>query len=161
MMRTHSEHDRAAFPGVSLSELDPALTRASHRVIGAARDVHVALGPGHAQETYQRALLAELAALGITAKSDVPLAVLYKGLEVGTITAPLLIEERFVVQVLGQAREVTPGQRLAMRAVLRAGGLELGLIMNFGHRLLKDGLVRVINLDKLRPASRDEQEEHA
>ena len=46
-------------------------------------------------------------------------------------------------------REIGSHERNALRAQLRAADVELGLIINFGERRLKDGLVRVLNPDKL------------
>ena len=50
---------------------------------------------------------------------------------------------------------MSPAQIATHSAPLRAAELELGLIINFGQRRLKDGLVRVLNPDALR---KDEEE---
>ncbi len=59
---------------------------------------------------------------------------------------------------MAEQREVRPHERTALRAELRAADLELGLVINFGERRLKDGLVRVLNPDKLNElhSSRDD-----
>jgi hypothetical protein len=63
--------------------------------------------------------------------------------------ADLFIAERFLVTVLAKPGEVGSYERAQLRAQLRAADVELGLIINFAGRLLKDGLVRVLNPDKL------------
>ena len=135
--------------GIPLSDLDPALTSISHKVIGCARDVHVALGPGYDQSCYMAALQAEMTAQGVKFKTNHVLDVKYKDAKVGTTTADLFIEERFIVTVLARYGEVGTNERSALRAQLKSADLELGLIINFGGRLLKDGLVRVLNVEKL------------
>lgn len=135
--------------GLPLSELDPQLTATSHKVIGAARDVHMGIGPGFDRAVYLSALSAELSAQGISHRVNAELSVNYKGQRVGSTVADLFIAERFLVTVLAKPGEVGSYERAQLRAQLRAADVELGLIINFAGRLLKDGLVRVLNPDKL------------
>lgn len=135
--------------GIPLSDLDPELTQASHKVIGCARDVHVALGPGYDADVYLEAMKHELTAGGIRFKSREPIEIRHRDARVGEIRPDLLVEDRFIVEVLAQPREIGGYERARLRAQLRAADVELGLIINFAGRLLKDGLVRVLNLEKL------------
>lgn len=152
--RSHHHDDRR---GVPLAELDAALTDVSRRVIGCAINVHRALGPGFAEEVYANALMAELAAEGIAHKAGHAIPVTYKDKPVGQTVADLFVDDRFIVEVMARCGEIGSAERSALRAQLRAADLELGLIINFGERRLKDGLVRVLNPDKLN-ALRDEEE---
>ncbi|MCA3006427.1 MAG: GxxExxY protein [Planctomycetaceae bacterium] len=140
--------------GVPLSELDPALTAISHKVIGASRDVHMALGPGYDASVYRQALMMELKNVGVDFVPGHSFEIRYKDHVVGSCLADLFIANRFVVVVMARPGEVSSADRVALRSVLKAGGLELGLIINFAGRLLKDGLVRVLNPDKI-PSLRD------
>ncbi|MBC7834506.1 MAG: GxxExxY protein, partial [Phycisphaerales bacterium] len=135
--------------GTPLAELDPALTDVSRKVIGAAIEVHRALGPGFTRDVYGNALKSEIEALGIRYREAHPVPVMYKDRKVGERTADLLIDERFIVELVAQRGEIGGTERAALRALLRAADLELGLIINFAERRLKDGLVRVLNPDKL------------
>lgn len=135
--------------GTPLSDLDPALTEVSRRVIGAAIEVHKALGPGYPEIAYTNALRVELDAAGIAYHADARLPVQYKDKEVATTTADLFVDNRFIVEVMAHTGEVGSAERSGLRAQLRAADVELGLIINFGERRLKDGLVRVLNPDKL------------
>ncbi len=142
--------------GLPLSELDPALTEVSRKVIGAAIEVHKALGPGFSEGVYMAALQDELSGLGVTFKADHSVPVNYKGKAVGSAKADLFVDSRFLVDVMAERREVGGSERSALRSVLRAADLELGLIINFGERRLKDGLVRVLNPDKLNLTRHDD-----
>jgi GxxExxY protein len=135
--------------GIPLSDLDPNLTQISHKVIGCARDVHISIGPGYDRAVYLEALKQEMQAQAINFKVNHPFEVKYKDRVVGHAPATLFIEDKFLVEVLATPGEVGGTERTALRARLRAADLTLGLIINFAGRLLKDGLVRVLNVDKI------------
>ena len=135
--------------GIPLSDLDPATTEASRKAIGASIEVHKALGPGYGAEVYANAVRMELEALGVTYKLNQSLPVTYREKQVGTVTVPMLVEDRFVLEIMSRPGEVSTHERLAVRAQLKAANLDLGLIVNFAERRLKDGLVRVVNVEKI------------
>lgn len=135
--------------GIPLSELDPTLTDFSKKVIGASIDVHKALGPGYDKATYLAALGSEMKALGLNFKTGHNFDVKYKDARVGSIGCDLFVEERFLVEVLARPGDVNTSDRLGLRAKLKAANLDLGLCINFAERRLKDGLVRVLNIDKI------------
>lgn len=141
--------------GLPLSELDPALTAVSHKVIGCARDVHMNLGQGYDKKAYVEAMKQEMTSQAIPFQSDVTLTVKYKGNAVGTTTADLFIDNRFLIEIMSHPGEVDSWQRLQLRSKLKAADVELGLILNFGGRLLKDGLVRVLNPEKIKALKGD------
>lgn len=135
--------------GTPLSELDPALTEVSRKVIGCAIEVHMDLGPGYDESVYLNALRIELDAEGVTYKPQHVFDVYFDEKVVGKTTADLWVADRFIVEVMARPGEIGSHERNALRAQLRAADVELGLIINFGERRLKDGLVRVLNPDKL------------
>ncbi len=145
--------------GTPLSDLDPALTEVSRRVIGCAIEVHKGLGPGFEVDVYRAALRKELDDAGVSYQVDHPVPVRYKGQVVGERRADMLIDNRFIIELMAVRMEIGGAERAALRALLRAADLELGLIINFGERRLKDGLVRVLNPDKLN-AMADERDQH-
>ena len=136
--------------GVQLDELDPALTELSRRVIGCAIEVHKELGPGYPWEVYFKSLQIELKAEEIEFKPAHKFEVEFDGEVVGEVVCDLFIGDRFLVKLMAEHTEIATQPRSELRAQLRAADFELGLIINFGERRLKDGLVRVLNPDKLR-----------
>ncbi|CAE7404824.1 fabF [Symbiodinium necroappetens] len=113
-------------PTLRNDELDPALTEVSRSVIGCAIEIHKAIGPGFDEGVYEKALSAELDAEGVDHKLGHDFTIEYRGKEIGTHRVSLFVDDRFVVQVLADDRE-------------------LGLIINFHRRRLKDGgLVRTL-----------------
>lgn len=153
--RHEPDHDGR---GVPLSELDPALTEVSRKLIGCAIEVHKALGPGFDKEVYRGALEVELRAAAVEFKTTHAFPVTYKGERVGERAADLVVADRFVVEILAQRSDIGAGERAGVRALLRAADMELGLIINFAERRLKDGLVRVLNPEKLNIGQQDEDQ---
>jgi GxxExxY protein len=144
---------------VPLDELDPKLTELSRRVIGCAIEVHKELGPGYPREVYEKSLQIELKAEEIPFKPNHAFEVEFDGETVGTVVSDLFIGDRFLVKLMAEHAEIGTQPRSELRAQLRAADFELGLIINFGERRLKDGLVRVLNPDKLRELRGEVDEE--
>jgi GxxExxY protein len=119
--------------------------------------VHKALGPGLPIEMYNKALQIEMKAAGIDHVADRTIDVKYQDKLVGQVVASLFVEDRFIVDLVARPGEVGTGERLQTRAKLRALELELGLIINFAQRRLKDGLVRVLNPDQLKELLEERQ----
>ena len=142
-----------------LSELDPALTEISRKVIGCAIETHKELGPGYPLEIYRAALLYELKHEEVPFEENKSYDVEFDGEVIGSVTADLYTGDRFLVKIMAENYEVGGKERNELRATLRAAELELGLIINFGQRRLKDGLVRVLNPDALRSEEFEDEEE--
>lgn len=143
------DHGGGERRGIPLSDLDPTLTEFSKKVIGASIDVHKTLGPGYDKSCYLAALTSEMKALAMNFKAGHHFDVKYKDQRIGDIACDLFVEDRFLVEVLARPGDVSTADRLALRAKLKAANLDLGLCINFAERRLKDGLVRVLNIDKI------------
>ncbi|MFN0132975.1 MAG: GxxExxY protein [Phycisphaerales bacterium] len=147
--RRGDQRDDRPRRGTPLSELDPALTEVSRKVIGCAIEVHMELGPGYDESVYLNALKIELDAQSVAYKIGHAFDVFFDEHVVGKTVADLWVADRFIVEIMARHGEIGSQERSALRAQLRAADVELGLIINFGERRLKDGLVRVLNPDKL------------
>ncbi len=147
MQNNNNNRGRRSTP---LSDLDPALTEISRKVIGCAIETHKELGPGYPLEIYRAALLYELKHEEVTFEENKSYEVEFDGEVIGSVVADLYAGDRFLVKIMAESYEVGGKERNELRATLRAADLELGLIINFGQRRLKDGLVRVLNPDALR-----------
>jgi GxxExxY protein len=157
--RGYGRNDDRPRRGVPLSELDPALTEVSRKVIGASIEVHKTLGPGFTEETYLNSLRIELDAAGVKYAVRHSFPVSYKGQKVGERAADLYVDNKFLVEVMAEPREIGSLERLTLRSALKCADLELGLIINFAERRLKDGLVRVLNPEKIKSLRGDEEAE--
>ena len=118
----------------------------SNVIIGAAIEVHKELGgPGLLEDIYEEALCYELSLRGIPAQRQVGLPVVYKGKELPKrLVLDILVGEGVIVEVkaVEQYNTIFEAQLLTY---LRLSKRKLGLVINFGEPLLKDGVHRVVN----------------
>jgi GxxExxY protein len=124
----------------------------SHAVIGAAIEVHRALGPGLLESAYEACLRHELAIRGVPFEHQRTLPVHYKGLRLECgFRIDLLVADAVVVEVKA-VEAVLPVHEAQLLTYLRLGGWKLGLLINFNVPVLKDGIYRrVLNLDEPKP----------
>ena len=115
-------------------------------VVGAAIEVHRALGgPGLLESVYEEALVYELELRGLTVQRQMVVPVFYKGKRLSTeLRVDLIVVGRVVVEckAVSAYNSVFESQVLTY---LRQLDLKLGLVINFGERLVKDGIHRVVN----------------
>ena len=115
----------------------------AHATIGAAIEVHRALGPGYLESVYEEALAIELSLRGIAFVRQAEIAIQYKQREVGKGRVDLMIEQRLIVEL--KAVEVLNEIHCAqVISYLRTTGLHLGLLINFNVSILKQGIKRVV-----------------
>lgn len=117
----------------------------SRGVIGAAIEVHRHLGPGLLESTYQVCLAHELALQGIAFTAQAELPVMYKGVRLDFgYRMDLLVADTLVVEVKSAA-SILPIHKAQLLTYLRMGGFRVGLLLNFNERLMKDGILRLVN----------------
>jgi len=113
-------------------------------VDGAVR-VHQELGPGLLESVYEEILAYELTERGLRVARQVPVPVVYRSLrfEIG-FRADLLVESLVVVELKSVA-EISPAHRKQIQTYVRLMNLRVGLLLNFGAALMKNGIVRAVN----------------
>jgi GxxExxY protein len=119
---------------------DDSLT---HRIIGAAIEVHRLLGPGLLESTYEECLCFELATLGISFERQVPLPIVYKSMKLLRAYKPDLLIDKVVIVELKTVDKILPVHEAQLLTYLRLSGLERGLLFNFNSVPLKAGIRRL------------------
>ena len=117
------------------------------RIIGAAIDVHKALGPGLLETVYEECLCYELASKSIKFKRQYRLPIRYKDvyIECG-YRIDILVENRIVLE-LKAVEKLTALHDAQLLSYLKSGGWDIGFLINFNVPLLKQGVKRkVLNL---------------
>jgi GxxExxY protein len=119
------------------------LDELAHEVIGAAIDVHRALGPGFLESIYEAALVRELRVRDIEHDQQVPMPVRYRGELIGEHRLDLLVGGALVIELKAVER-LTAAHVAQTMSYLRAGGFQLGLLLNFHAAAMRDGVRRVV-----------------
>ena len=118
-------------------------------IIGAAIEVHRALGPGLLESSYHYCLARELEIHGIPFKFKWPLPLEYKGLRLRKgYELDLLVAESVIVEVKSVAA-IAPIHEAQLLTYMRLTEVKVGLLMNFNEIVLKNGIRRkVLNLEE-------------
>ena len=113
------------------ANLDPALETLTEKIIGAAFAVSNALGHGFLEAVYKNALAEELSSKGIGVHKEKPFAIHYNGKKVGVYVADVVVDNRVIVE-LKAVDALTRAHSAQVLNYLKASGLPVGLLMNFG-----------------------------
>ena len=105
-------------------------------IIGAAFDVHNALGCGLLEKVYENALAWELGLRGRVVTPQREFKVSYKDKEVGVYYADLVVDDRVVVEVKS-VNDLGDVHRAQILNYLRVSGIKVGLLLNFARPKLK------------------------
>ncbi len=114
-------------------------------VVDAAYQIHTRLGPGLLESVYQAVLLHELRKRGLYVEDEVGVPVIWDEvhLEVG-FRADLIVARKLVLE-LKSVEQVAPVHKKQLLTYLRLTNCRLGLLLNFGAELIKNGIFRVVN----------------
>jgi GxxExxY protein len=102
------------------------------KIIGAAIEVHKLLGPGFLEGIYQQALLHELSLQGFSTEREVGVDIGYKNLTVGHHRIDIIVN-KWIILELKAVNAIARIHFAQMLSYLKATGLEVGLILNFGE----------------------------
>ena len=114
------------------------------KIIGAAIEVHKALGPGLLESAYERCLAYELSLLKIGFERQVPLPLRYKSLPLDCGYRLDFLVENLVVLELKAVERLEAIHEAQMLTYLKLGGWRVGLLINFNVPVLKRGIGRLI-----------------
>ena len=103
----------------------------SGRVIGCAFTVLNTLGAGFLEKVYENALTVELRAVGLAVVQQCSAKVIYKDVVVGEYFPDLLVEDVLLVE-LKTVKALDDMHRMQCTNYLKATGLHLCLLLNFG-----------------------------
>jgi len=114
-------------------------------VVDTAMMIHRKLGPGLLESAYTAILEHELQKHGLHVKREVPVPIVWEDvqLDIG-YRADLIIEDKIIVE-LKSVEQLAPVHKKQLLTYLRVADKRLGLLINFGAALLKDGIRRVAN----------------
>lgn len=117
----------------------------SFKIIGAAIEVHKALGPGLLESAYQECLAYKLLEEGLRVEKEKPMPLVFEEvqMEVG-YRIDLLVEDKVVIE-LKSVEGLTDVHRAQILTYLKLGEYRLGLLINFNVSKLTQGIERFAN----------------
>ena len=117
----------------------------TERIIGAAIEVHKALGPGLLESAYEECLAYEFAVANISFERQVPLPVRYKSVELECGYRLDFLVEKTVVLELKAVEVLHAIYEAQLLTYLRLGGWPVGLLINFNVPVLRKGIKRMVH----------------
>ena len=114
-------------------------------VVDACFKIHTKLGPGLLESVYETILEYELKKRGLKVERQVDIAVAYEGLNFDVGFRADLIVENDVTLELKSVEQTAPVHRKQVLTYLKLTEMKLGLLINFGSPLIKDGIARLVN----------------
>jgi GxxExxY protein len=113
-------------------------------VVNAAFTVHKTLGPGLLENIYEICMAHEMAKRGLGVERQLPVAVVYDGMELDNALRLDLLVERCVVVEIKAVETVLPVHVAQLLTYLKLSGYRLGLLINFNVPTIREGIKRMI-----------------
>ena len=117
----------------------------SRIIVDTAVHVHRALGPGLLESVYLEVMVYELRKRGLEVEKEVPVPVVWEEVkfEVG-FRADIIVGGLVIVE-LKSVESIAPVHKKQLLTYLRLTDKKLGLLINFGAEVIKDGIFRIAN----------------
>ena len=114
-------------------------------IVDAAFQIHKRLGPGLLETVYEVVLAHALKTRGLRVERQVPVAIVFDGIKFNEgFRADLIVEDKVIIE-LKSVEKVIPVHKKQLLTYLRLTDKKLGLLINFGSELIRDGISRVVN----------------
>lgn len=117
----------------------------TEKLIGAAIEVHRAIGPGLLESAYEECLAHELQLRSLNFERQVPLPVAYKGVTLNCGYRLDFLVEKAIVLELKAIDALQPIHEAQLLTYLKLGRWSVGLLINFNVPVLKTGIKRLVN----------------
>lgn len=119
--------------------------RITGEIIDAAIKIHMRLGPGLFESVYETTLAYEVERRGFRVLKQYPLPVVYETIHLARgFRVDLMVEDRVIVEIKS-VDALAPVHTKQLLTYLRLADKRVGLLLNFGAYLMKDGIRRVVN----------------
>jgi len=121
------------------------INQLSSKIIGAAIEVHKALGPGLLESTYEECLCYELDQRGLFFDRQKSLPIVYKGNKLDCGYRLDVVVENAIILELKACEQIEPIHKAQLLTYLKLSSLKLGLLLNFNTPIMREGIVRIVN----------------
>lgn len=116
----------------------------SKEVVDAAFKLHTELGPGLLESVYETLLASDLESRGLHVARQKPIPFEHRGMKFDEgFRADLIVNDLVIIE-LKSVEELHPSHKKQLKTYLKLSRKRLGLLINFGAPLIKDGIHRVV-----------------
>jgi len=117
----------------------------AREVVDAAFQLHKAPGPGLLESAYEVVLASELTKRGLQVERQVPVPIVYgeRRFEEG-FRSDIIVEDKVILE-LKSVDQTAPVHQRRLLTQLRLADKHLGLLINFGAPIIKEGISRIVN----------------
>jgi len=113
--------------------------------VDAAFHIHQELGPGLLESVYEVVLARALEKRGLAVVRQKPVPILYDGIKFDEgFRADIIVQDKLLIE-LKSVESIVPVHKKQLLTYLRLTGKRLGLLINFGSSVIKNGIFRVVN----------------
>ena len=114
-------------------------------IVDVAFKIHSSLGPGLLESVYEVVFFHALRKRGLNVERQVPVPIVYDGIEFEEgFRADLIVEGKVIIEIKS-VEEIALVHKKQLLTYLRLMDKRLGLLINFGAALIKEGISRVAN----------------
>ena len=114
-------------------------------IVDCAYQIHTKLGPGLLESVYETVLARLLERRGLSVARQVPIPIRFEDMEFDEgFRADLIVNGKVIVE-LKSVEKTAPVHRKQVVTYIRLADKQLGLLINFGEALIKDGITRLVN----------------
>ena len=121
------------------------INQVSGEIVDAAFCIHSRLGPGLLESVYEVLLARELEKRRLFVERQKPVPIIFDGVEFEEGFRADLVVERMVVVELKSVENLAAVHSKQLLTYLRLLDYRLGLLINFGAPVIKDGIRRIAN----------------
>ena len=114
-------------------------------IVDVAYQLHSKLGPGLLESVYQELYVYKLRERGLSVETEVDLPLVFEGKNFSSsFKIDILVEKKVIIE-LKSVENLLPVHKKQLLTYLRLADLRLGILINFGSALIKDGIKRIVN----------------
>jgi GxxExxY protein len=114
-------------------------------IVDASFNIHLSLGPGLLESVYEVVLAHELVKRGFFVERQKAISIQHNGLVFDEGFRADIVVERLVIVELKSVENIAPVHKKQLLTYLRLTNKKLGLLINFGAVLIKNGIFRIVN----------------
>ena len=115
-------------------------------IVDIAIQIHRELGPGLLESVYEIAMAYQLQQIGLLVKRQASVAIEYHGHKFDEgFRADLIVENKVIIE-LKCVEKLNNAHKKQLLTYLRLTGMKLGFLLNFSEALMKQGIIRTVNM---------------